>query len=71
MTFSPASITVDGNNSTDLDCYVYDENDNLLDSDVDSTDNCVLGWTPAWTGPVRLEIHNLGSVANSYRLRTN
>ncbi len=66
-----AIIEVVGDGDTDLDCYVYDENDNLIDSDTDYTDHCVLIWTPRWTGPFELQIHNLGSVWNAYVLTTN
>ena len=60
-----------GDGDTDLDCYVYDANGNLIDSDTDATDYCVLRWRPAWLGTFRLEIRNLGPVYNAYVLRTN
>ncbi|UCC73698.1 MAG: hypothetical protein JSV86_03825 [Gemmatimonadota bacterium] len=66
-----AIIEVVGDGDTDLDCYVYDANGNLIVSDADYTDHCVLIWTPAWTGSFELQIQNLGSVWNGYVLSTN
>jgi hypothetical protein len=66
-----AIIEVVGDGDTDLDCYVFDENDNLIDSDTDYTDHCILIWTPRWTGPFKLHIHNLGGIWNGYVLATN
>lgn len=53
---------------TDLDLYIYDENGNLIDSDIDNTDICVCTWTPRWTGRFKIKIVNRGSVYNNYRL---
>jgi hypothetical protein len=66
-----AAIDVIGDGDTDLDCRVYDEYGNLIDSDTDATDYCVLRWVPAWSGQFRVEVINLGSVSNQYRLSTN
>lgn len=66
-----ARITVDGDGDTDLDLYVYDENGNLIASDTDRTDYCVVRWTPRWTGVFRIKVRNLGSVYNHYHFRTN
>lgn len=64
-------VEVRGDGDTDLDCFLYDENDNLIDSDTDYTDVCVLTFRPRWTGPFRLEVRNLGSVWNEYSIVTN
>jgi hypothetical protein len=61
-------IRVDGDGDSDLDAYLYDENGNLIDSDDDSTDLCILDVTPLWIGPFTLRIVNRGSVANLYSL---
>lgn len=61
-------IVVDGDGDTDLDAFLYDENDNLLDQDIDLTDFCILEVRPRWTGNFRLEIRNLGTVYNQYVL---
>jgi hypothetical protein len=66
-----AIIEVVGDGDTDLDCWVYDENGNLIDSDTDYTDYCVLGWTPSWTGEFQLQIKNYGTVWNGYVITTN
>lgn len=57
-------ITVEGDGDTDLDCWVYDESNRLVDSDTDSTDYCVLS-TPGM-GRHRLVIRNLGAIYNDY-----
>ena len=60
-----------GDGDTDLDLYVYDENGNLIDKDIDSTDTMLCMWTPKWTGEFIIKIKNLGSVRNYYTLWTN
>lgn len=57
-------ITVDGDGDTDLDCWVYDEQNREVSSDTDNTDYCVLE-TPGM-GRHRLVIRNLGTVYNEY-----
>ena len=64
-------MTVVGDGDTDLDLYVYDQNGNLIDKDVDYTDNCVCTFVPRWTGLFVIKIVNRGSVYNRYVLRTN
>ncbi|MFO1032400.1 MAG: hypothetical protein U1F60_15065 [Planctomycetota bacterium] len=66
-----ARVTVDGDGDTDLDVYVFDENGNLIASDDDGTDFCVVSWRPRWTGPFRIVVRNLGNVYNRYTLTTN
>ena len=67
----PARINVTGDHSSDLDCYVYDNKNNLVASDDDATDACNLRWTPSWTGKFKLKITNRGSSANEYVVQTN
>jgi hypothetical protein len=66
-----ATIIVSGDGDTDLDLYVYDENDNLIDYDDDGTDDCVVSFTPRWTGNFKIKVKNLGDTYNSYTLITN
>ena len=66
-----AVVAVDGDGDTDLDLYVYDENGNLVGSDTDSTDTCVVKWTPKWTGKFTIRVQNRGSVYNRYEIATN
>lgn len=67
----PAVVTVVGDGDTDLDLYIYDENGNLIDKDIDYTDVCVCSWTPSWTGTFQIKVVNRGNVYNSYLLETN
>lgn len=66
-----AIVVVSGDGDTDLDVYVYDENNNLITSDCDNSDDCVVSFTPRWTGTFYIKIKNLGRVYNDYLLVTN
>lgn len=66
-----AIVTVIGDGDTDLDLYVYDENDNLIVKDVDYSDDCVVSFVPKWTGVFTIKIVNRGNVYNNYVMRTN
>ncbi len=67
-----ASIRVNGDGDTDLDCWVYDQNGRVVARDVDDTDFCVLDWYPRTTSTHRLVIKNWDDVYyNRYRLTTN
>lgn len=67
----PAIVVVSGDGDTDLDLYVHDENGNLIAVDDDMTDDCIVRWTPRWTGPFTIRIVNRGSVYNQYRAAHN
>ena len=67
----PAVVRVSGDGSSDIDCFVYDSNNNLVDEDTDDTDTCLLTWTPVWTGKFTLRIVNQGAIANEYVVVTN
>jgi hypothetical protein len=60
-------ITVDGGGATDLDCWLYDASKQLVDSDTDSTDYCVLSTTGS--GTYRLVVRNHGKVASKYTVQ--
>ena len=60
-------VTVEGAGSTDLDCWLYDESKQLVDSDTDTTDYCVLSTTGS--GRYRLVVQNKGRVATTYVVR--
>lgn len=64
-----AVVTVVGDGDTDLDLYVYDSNGNLIVKDDDYTDNCVVSWTPKWTGKFKIKVMNRGPVYNRYIIR--
>ena len=66
-----ARVFVKGDGDTDLDLFVYDENGNMVDCDVDPTDACLALFRPKWTGTFIIRVVNHGSVYNSYRLTTN
>ena len=67
-----AEVLVVGDGDNDLDLMIYDENGNLIEQDTDATDRCYVSWTPAWTGPFKVKIKNLGSsVYSNYVLLTN
>ncbi len=63
-----ASVVVSGDGDTDLDLYIYDENGNLIGSDTDASDDCVVRFHPRWTGVFRIEVRNLGGVYNQYEI---
>ena len=63
-----AAVVISGDGDTDLDLFVYDENGNLIDSDTEVGDDCVVRFIPRWTGKFRIEIRNLGSVYNQYEI---
>jgi hypothetical protein len=66
-----ARIDVVGDGDTDLDCWLYDENGNLIDSDTDLTDWCILEFLPSWTGSFTLKITNFGYVWNQAIITSN
>jgi len=66
-----ARIVLTGDGSTDLDLYVYDQFGNLVASDEDSSDDCVVTWIPRYTGGYRLKLVNRGALFNSYSWMTN
>lgn len=67
----PAAIAVSGDKDTDLDLKVYDMNDNLIASDTDLTDQCIVSWVPGSTRKYRVVIENLGNVWNGYNMIAN
>ena len=66
-----AIVGVSGDGDTDLDLYVYDANGNFITSDTDLGDDCLVTFTPRWTGTFIIKIKNLGRVYNNYLLVTN
>jgi hypothetical protein len=63
-----AVVAIDGDNTSDLDLYVYDENGNLIGADTDGSDLCVVRFHPRWTGPFRIEVRNMGRNGNRYEI---
>jgi hypothetical protein len=66
-----ARIGVLGNGNSDLDLEVFDENGNLIVRDIDYSDQCLVQWTPKWTGQYTVRITNLGRFSNEYLLLSN
>lgn len=66
-----AEVCVSGDGDTDLDLYVYDANGNLIGSDSDYTDECVVRWVPAWTGNFVIKVVNRGAIFNNFSIWTN
>lgn len=66
-----AEVCVSGDGDTDLDLYVYDANGNLIGSDTDYSDDCVVRWVPAWTGTFVIKVVNRGILSNVFHLWTN
>lgn len=64
-------ISVSGDGDTDLDCYVYDANGNLVSKDDDNTDECRMTDVAIWTGSFTVRVVNRGRVSNVYDLATN
>ena len=63
-----ACVIVSGDGDTDLDLFIYDENGNLIASDTDAGDDCIVTWNPRWTGTFTIKVKNLGSVYNNYKI---
>jgi len=60
-------VTVEGVGSTDLDCWLYDDSKQVVDSDTDTTDYCVL--STMGSGRYRLMVRNKGRVSTTYVVR--
>ena len=57
-------LVVRGTPGRDIDCWVYDADGDLVDSDTDATSTCILE-TPG-VGTHRLVIRNYASLGSSY-----
>jgi hypothetical protein len=62
-------LVVNGDGSTDLDCYANNLSGRLLGKDDGRTDRCVVGFTRYGSGNVKIQIVNIGAVWNRYELR--
>ena len=59
-----ATIIIDGNNKTDLDLNLFDENGRLVDFDWRSGDYGTVRVNPLWKGRFYLKVLNLGQATN-------
>jgi len=66
-----ARVAVSGDGDTRLDLYVYDENGNLVTSQVGPGDDCLASWVPKWTGVFIIKAVNRGLLPNRYIMATN
>ena len=66
-----ASVVLEGTDISDLDLYIYDENENLICYDDDATSECALSFTPRWDGYFIIAVVNNGLLPNPYLLCTN
>ena len=62
-------LEVEGDGDTDLDCYVENSAGQVLGSDTDSTDYCIVRWYQSRGHQVSFRIENLGDVYNRYEFR--
>ena len=61
-------VVVIGDHSTDLDCWLRDPSGQLVSSDTDPTDVCIL--RAPGIGSHQLQIRNFGDVYNDYTVYT-
>ena len=66
-----ARAAVSGDGDTRLDLYVYDDNGNLITSQVGPGDDCLASWVPRWTGVFVIKVVNRGLLQNRYVILTN
>jgi len=62
-------IALDGDGSTDLDIFVYDDNGDRVAADMSSADDAVIHLAVYRTGTFRIRVKNLGRTANIYRVK--
>ncbi len=55
----------------DIDLYIYDTHDNLIEKDAGDDDVPVCIWTPKWTGEFKIKIVNNERHSVDYKLETN
>jgi ABC-type sugar transport system substrate-binding protein len=55
-----------GDEASDLDLFVYDENGNLIASSDSLQSIEAAEWTPLWTGEFRIEVVNVGDAPSYY-----
>lgn len=67
----PARVWLRGDGDTDLDLYVWDENNRLICASENYGDRESCSWQPRWTGEFYIEVVNLGPVYNVADIGTN
>lgn len=66
-----AEVYIEGKGNSDLNLYIYDDQNRLVCSDTDISDIAYCGWRPASEGAFKLTIKNKGKSSNQYSLITN
>jgi hypothetical protein len=59
-------LLVAGDGDGDLDCFVYDSDGDLVDSDTDGADACAVEVTPRKMSVYRFKVVNRGSETTKY-----
>ncbi len=62
-------IELDGDGSTDLDIFIFDDNGNCVARDVSSSDDAVVFVRPLWDATFKIRVKNLGRRSNLYRIK--
>jgi len=66
-----AEILVCGDGDTNLDLYVYDQNNSLIVCDEGYTDDCYVRFVPKYTVNFNIVVKNRGQVYNKFELLVN
>jgi hypothetical protein len=66
-----AMVAIAGDGASNLDLYVFDERGGLVCRAAEPTDRETCTWTPTHTADFFVEVRNLGSALNEYRMWTN
>lgn len=64
----PTRVFLDGDGSTDLDLFVFDERGVLVVKDTRTSGDAFVAFAPHRTGLFRIEVRNLGARSNLYRI---
>jgi gamma-glutamyl:cysteine ligase YbdK (ATP-grasp superfamily) len=64
-----ATVRVSGDGTTDLDLFILDRNGQVVASDEDYTDECVVSFLPSRTDFYTIVVVNHGDIWNEYSLR--
>lgn len=68
---APATVSIRGNGTSDLDLEVRDERGNQICMADGLSDRESCRWTPRWTGEFEVRVINLGTIGNNYRICVN
>lgn len=66
-----ARVFIMGDGDTNLDLRVFDENSNLIGSDLGESDACCVEWKPSWTGEFTISVTNEGDQYNRFVIFTD